>query len=229
MDADGSHPQQLTSDADLQFFSSPSSCPDGTILFASGVYGSANIWSVGTDGGNRKQLTSAGTNGAPSCSPDGKWVVFNASHGGDYALWRVPIQGGTPEQLTNYGSSYPAVSPDGKWIAFNDYALPQVNKIGVIPFAGGQPVRTFDYSASNFAGYPIIRWTQDGRDLTYIRDQQGVSNLWAQPLDGSPPKQLTDFTAGQIFNFAWSKDGHQLALARGSQTSDVVLIHNSIR
>jgi len=229
MEVDGSHPRQLTSGADLQFFSSPSSCPDGTILFASGVYGSANIWSIDADGSNRKQLTQDGTNGAPSCSPDGKWAIFNASHGGDYALWRVPIQGGTPEQLTHYASSYPAVSPDGKWIAFNDYTLPKATKIGVIPFAGGQNAWTFDYSASSFPGYPIIHWTQDGRDLTYIRDQQGVANIWAQPLDGGPPKQFTDFTAGQIFNFAWSKDGHQLALARGSQTSDVVLIHSSLR
>jgi Tol biopolymer transport system component len=229
MDADGSHPRQLTSDADLQFFSSPSSCPDGSILLASGAFGSANIWTIDPDGGNRRQLTHEGTNGVPSCSPDGKWVVFNASHGGDYTLWRVPMRGGTPEQLTNYASAYPAISPDGKWIAFDDYSHPRASKIGVIPFAGGQPVQSFDYSASSLAGYPIIRWTQDGRDLTYTRDQQGVSNVWALPLHGGPPKQLTDFTAGQIFNFAWSKDGHRLALARGSQSSDVVLIRSSLR
>jgi len=229
MEADGSHPRQLTSEADLQFFSSPSACLDGSILFASGAYGSANIWSIDREGGNRKQLTHEGTNGVPSCSPDGKWIVFNSSRGGDYTLWRIPIQGGTPEQLTNYASAYPAVSPDGKWIAFDDYTNPRGSKIEVIPFAGGQPVQTFDYSASTLAGSPIIRWTQDGRDLTYIRDQQGVSNIWAQPLSGGPPRQLTDFTAGQIFNFAWSRDGHQLALARGSQTSDVVLIRSSLR
>src|SRR5271169_289465 len=229
MEADGSHPRQLTSGADLQFFSSPSPCPDGSILFASGPYGSANIWSIDADGGNQKPLTQGGTNGAPSCSPDGKWAVFNASHGGDYALWKVPLQGGTPEQLTNYASAYPTVSPDGKWIAFNDYAVPNATKIGVIPFAGGQPAKTFDYSASSFAGYPVTHWTPDGRVLTYIRDQQGISNIWAQPIDGGPPKQLTDFTAGQIFNFAWSKDGRQIVLARGSQTSDVVLIHSSLK
>jgi Tol biopolymer transport system component len=229
MEADGSHPRQLTSNADLQFFSSPSSCPDGSILFASGAYGSANIWSIDADGGNRKQLTQGGTNGAPSCSPDGKWAVFNASHGGDYALWRVPIQGGAPEQLTNYASSYPVVSPDGEWIAFNDYAVRGVTKIGVIPFTGGQPAKTFDYSASSFAGYPVIHWTPDGRVLTYIRDQQGISNIWEQPLVGGIAKQITDFTAGQIFNFAWSKDGRQIVLARGSQTSDVVLIHSSLK
>jgi serine/threonine protein kinase/Tol biopolymer transport system component len=226
MDTDGSHARQLTSGADLQFFSSPSSCPDGSILFASGSFGSANIWSIDPDGGNRRQLTYDGTNGVPSCTPDGKWVVFNASHGGDYTLWKVPIEGGTPERLTDYASAYPAVSPDGKQIAFDDYTNPRATKIGVIPVAGGKPAQTFDYAVSSAAGYPIVRWTQDGRNLTYIRDEQGVSNIWAQPLDGAAPKQLTNFTADQIFNFAWSKDGHQLALARGSQTSDVVLIRS---
>jgi eukaryotic-like serine/threonine-protein kinase len=229
MDADGSHPRQLSSDADLQFFSSPSSCPDGSILFAYGPIGASNIWSIDPDGGNQKQLTHEGTNGVPSCSPDGKWVVFNSSRGGDYTLWRVAIRGGTPEQLTDYAATFPVVSPDGKWIAFEDYAHPGSSKIGVIPFAGGQPVQTFDYPGASPAGYPIIRWTQDGRNLTYIREQQGVSNIWAQPFDGGSPKQITDFTAGQIFNFAWSKDGQQLALARGSQTSDVVLIRSFLR
>src|SRR5208337_1369133 len=52
MDADGNHPRQLTSGADLQFFSSPSSCPDGSIVFASGVFGAANVWRIDADGGN---------------------------------------------------------------------------------------------------------------------------------------------------------------------------------
>ncbi|HUI84483.1 MAG TPA: protein kinase [Candidatus Binatia bacterium] len=226
MDADGSHPRQLTSGADLQYFSTPSACPDGTIVFATGVYGAANIFRIDPDGSNQRQLTHEATNGAPSCSPDGKWVVFNASHGGDYALWRVLLQGGTPEQVTAYGSSFPTVSPDGKWIAFDDYADPRANKIGVIALAGGQPVQTFDYSASIAPGYPVIHWTPDSRELTYLLDRQGVSNIWWQPVAGGPAKQLTDFTTGQIFNFDWSRDGRQLALARGSQTNDVVLIRS---
>jgi hypothetical protein len=54
---------------------------------------------------------------------------------------------------------------------------------------------------------------------------KGVSNLWAQPLDGSSPKALTDFQSGQIFGFAWSRTG-DLALARGTHTSDAILISN---
>jgi Tol biopolymer transport system component/predicted Ser/Thr protein kinase len=226
MDAEGRDARQLTTGADLQFFSTPASCPDGSILFASGVFGAANIYRISAEGSNRRQLTSEGTNGAPSCSPDGKWVVFNASRGGDYTLWRVPLEGGTPEQITDYASAYPTISPDGKWIAFEDYAQPTANKIAVIPFSGGQPVRTFDSSVSGVAGYPVIHWTNGGRALTYVLDKQGVSNIWAQPLDGSPPKQLTDFRTDSIYNFAWSQDGQQLALARGTRNQDVVLIRS---
>lgn len=153
-------------------------------------------------------------------------MVFNASRGGDYTLWRVPLEGGTPEQITDYASAYPTISPDGKWIAFENYAQPRANKIAVIPFSGGQPVRTFDSSVSGVAGYSVIHWTNDGRALTYVLHKQGVSNIWAQPLDGSPPKQLTDFRTDSIYNFAWSQDGQQLALARGTRNQDVVLIRS---
>ena len=60
--------------------------------------------------------------------------------------------------------------------------------------------------------------------LTYIDQRNGVSNIWSQPIDGSPPKQLTNFKSGRIFQFAWSPDGKWLALARGTMTSDVVMI-----
>jgi len=45
-----------------------------------------------------------------------------------------------------------------------------------------------------------------------------------QPLDGGPPRQVTDFKSDRIFGFEWSRDGKQLALARGTESSDVVLI-----
>ncbi len=52
----------------------------------------------------------------------------------------------------------------------------------------------------------------------------GISNIWSQPLDGGAPKQLTDFKTDRIFAFDWSRDGKQLAVSRGTVTSDVVLI-----
>ena len=69
-------------------------------------------------------------------------------------------------------------------------------------------------------------WSPDSKAVLYVDNRNGVSKLMSQPLDGHPPKQVTNFTEGTIFNFAWSADGKQLFLARGSVNSDVVLINN---
>ncbi|HKG21865.1 MAG TPA: hypothetical protein VKC34_08185, partial [Blastocatellia bacterium] len=63
-----------------------------------------------------------------------------------------------------------------------------------------------------------------GRALTYVDNRGGIANIWSQPLAGGEPRPLTDFKSDQIFSFAWSRDGRQLACSRGVITSDVVLI-----
>jgi Tol biopolymer transport system component len=68
-----------------------------------------------------------------------------------------------------------------------------------------------------------MRWTPDGRAITYVDNRGGASNIWRQPLDGSPARPLTSFKAAQILSFAWSRDG-KLAFSRGILSSDVVLI-----
>jgi hypothetical protein len=49
-------------------------------------------------------------------------------------------------------------------------------------------------------------------------------NLWVQPFDGSAPHQLTHFSDNRIiYDFAWSRDGKHLAIARATITNDIVL------
>jgi Tol biopolymer transport system component len=48
-----------------------------------------------------------------------------------------------------------------------------------------------------------------------------------QPLDGSRGKKITDFTSERIYDFHWSFDGKQLAMVRGHNESDVVLIREN--
>jgi Tol biopolymer transport system component len=94
----------------------------------------------------------------------------------------------------------------------------------VIPFEGGPIIKTFDLppTVDEFAG---VRWTPDGRAITYI-DTRGTPNLWSQPYDGGPVKQLTNFKSNGVWQCAWSRDGKWLALVRGTVTKDAVLISN---
>ena len=53
-----------------------------------------------------------------------------------------------------------------------------------------------------------------------------MPNLWAQPIDGGPAKQLTNFKSDYINRYALSRDGKQIAVSRGSDTKNIVLIKN---
>jgi hypothetical protein len=53
---------------------------------------------------------------------------------------------------------------------------------------------------------------------------QSQPNLWVQPVSGAPPHQLSHFADGRaILDFAWSRDGTRLAVARAKTTTDIVL------
>ncbi len=190
------------------------------IVWASLQTRNGNLWRMEIDGGNPKQLTNGDGEFTPQVSPDGKCVVYWSVRDG--MLWKIPIDGGDPVQVTDKAAVTPVFSTDCKLIACNywDEASGRY-KIAVIPFAGGPPVKIFD----ELGGFNRpLQWMPDGRAIAFIRTTNGVSNLWAQPLAGGAPKQLTEFKDQRIFNFAWSRDGKQLALSRGVVNSDVVLL-----
>ncbi|HVF48048.1 MAG TPA: hypothetical protein VNA17_10815, partial [Pyrinomonadaceae bacterium] len=142
---------------------------------------------------------------------------------GNHRLWKVSIDGGSAVQLTDYLSDEPKVSPDGKLIACRYTEDPKLPwKYAIIPSEGGKPVRVFDLPG----GTRNFLWSKDSRSLIYQGTRGGASNIWSFPLDDTPPKQLTNFKTEQIYNFDWSADGKQLVLARGTTTTDVVLISN---
>jgi Tol biopolymer transport system component len=139
----------------------------------------------------------------------------------------VSIDGGEQVKLSDRDCERPAVSPDGRLIAYfhRDESAGRQYRIAVIPFAGGQPVRTFAIPRG-IAPLPYVHWSPDGKALTYAAERDGISNIWVQPLDGGPAKQMTEFKdEGRIF-FDWSRDGKQLVFSRRVWTSDLVLLRN---
>ena len=220
---DGSNPTLLTPNDHNSAFAEV--CGDGRFLiYMSYRNGQINVWRMDADGSNPTQLTNEGFAGFPSCSPDGQWVVYTRFKG--MTAWRVPIQGGAPTQLSRQTLSGLSahVSPDGKLLAYRTWgaAVASPNVLSVVPFGGGDPVYRFDLPP----GASEFRWAPTGNGLDYFLTRGGVSNLWRQPLAGGPPRQITNFNSEQIFSFDWSRDGKQLALARGTTSQDVILISN---
>jgi Tol biopolymer transport system component len=117
-------------------------------------------------------------------------------------------------------------SPDGKWLAYSckDASPAAPLKIAVISSSGGD-------APPNLLPLPNDRearnlWSPDSKGVQYVLTRKGAGNIWEQPLTGVPPRQITNFTSELIFDFAWSRDGKQLYLARGERSSDVILISN---
>jgi Tol biopolymer transport system component len=63
--------------------------------------------------------------------------------------------------------------------------------------------------------------------LAYAIVENGVQNLWLQPLDGSPGRQITNFKSGAITTFRWSPDGKTLGIIQTNTQSDIILLRNT--
>ncbi len=221
---DGSDTKQLTSDAFID--QQPSVSVDGRyIVFQSNrSSGARNIWRIDIDGSNLKQLTDGNyVDSLPVVSVDGRWVIFESERSGSATLWKVSIDGGAPLQLINRPSRLPAISPDGKQIAyyFTDARENNQPKVSIIPFEGGEPVKTINLPRTV---QPLqIGWLPDGRSIAYLDNQSGILNVWSQSLDDGAVKQLTSFKTEFVSSFAITPDG-KVAVYRFSATRDIVLI-----
>ena len=105
-DANGGSAQQLTRGPGSSQ-GSPSWSPDGRRLaFDSlGADFQWHIWIIDAEGGTPHQLTThSGNQHVPSWSRDGQWIYFSAEQGKGQDIWRVPISGGSPVQITRGGS-----------------------------------------------------------------------------------------------------------------------------
>jgi serine/threonine protein kinase len=225
--ASGGDPRSLTSAGGRNY--APVVSPDNRyVVFHSNRTGVFQIWRMDRDGSNPKQLTFEVTESTwPSISPDGRWITFqHAEADHPYGLWRISIDGGTPERLSDGLAIRPTISPDGKLVGFwyNDQQQNSRWRLKVINFEGGATFNIFDVAGTVQVQWDTpLRWSADGRYLVYVDHSGGIDNLWGQPIDGGAPKQLTKFDEGKIFAFGWLKDG-SLVMSRGVITADVVLI-----
>jgi Tol biopolymer transport system component len=217
INADGT--QRALLRPNLRNYGSVSNCGDRYIVFDSYEENKIRLLRTDADGSNPLKLIEDVR--ASDCSPDGTWVLFTSG----LKLFRLPVQGGTPTEVasTPYGATG-VISPDGKWIAytFSEGDPVPLPRLAVIPATGGTPLHVF----TRPSGANGVRWSPDQKSVQYLLTRNGATNIWEQPLAGGPPRLVTNFTSGLIFNFSWTRDGKQLLLSKGEDTSDVILLSN---
>jgi serine/threonine-protein kinase len=118
-------------------------------------------------------------------SPDGKWIVYDSNINGNQDIFKMPISGGDPQQLTHndFDDFNPAWSPDGKEISF--HALPKGNRDIFIMDANGGNITTV---AATPAEELVADWLPDGNSLLFNINPDSVfivhrdaSGKWGKP------------------------------------------------
>ena len=216
-------------------------CRDGRSLVFSwighGGGNQVNVWRADADGTNPKQLSSGKLDLNPECSPDSKWAYYMELNGN---VKRVPIDGSAPSEvvpgsvipLSVVAAPHVAISPDGKRLAFIAGISPadQPNrnslKLAVLALDAGPDQHPQLVDPDPRIGRNLS-FSPDGKALIYSIRENGVENLWLQPLDGSARRKITNFPAERIETFHWSPDWKMLGMVRAHTESDVVLLRDT--
>jgi Tol biopolymer transport system component len=204
-------------------------CGDGKHIVYSVPRGNASdIWRMDADGSNQLQLTHDKSTLLPVCSRDGSTVTFDYED--QLSTWRMGIDGSNPTSLGLHNQTAPVVflSRDNKLVLYRvgHPDAPQLrDQMVSVPVEGGPPVFSFDVPLGTAQNFP--HWSPDDRGIDMVLVRGGAANIWRQPVPSGAMKQITNFSGGLIRGFNWSPDGKTLFLARGTQSSDIILMKSA--
>ncbi|WP_425049650.1 TolB family protein [Psychromarinibacter sp. S121] len=174
-----------------QLIEAPNWSPCGTFLI---VNGDGQLFRLNLDGSRELQRIDTGDlrrlNNDHGISPDGTMLVVSESPGrGTSVIYRLPVEGGTPERVTDLAPSYfHGWSPDGMTLTYTA-RRDGVFQIATCPLAGGaETVLTEGPGHRDGPDY-----TPDGAWIWFNSDHHGgLPELWRMRTDGSALERMTD-------------------------------------
>jgi len=164
-----------------------------------------------------------GIQAQPSLSPDGSHVAFTWTGPDDnnYDIYIKLVGPGEPVRLTTAPERdvAPSWSPDGRQIAFVRYISRQHASVIVIPaLGGGVEYKVADLFLSLVSHDTTLSWTADSKQIAVSGRfrESAPFGLWLVPLDGGPPRRLTNVGSEASYDAApaFSPDRKRLAFIR---------------
>ena len=213
----GSRTQRVVWQTD-RLVEAPNWSPDGTSLI---INGDGLLYRLPADGGAAPVQVDTGfaiaCNNDHGISPDGRWLVVSdkAEHGKS-CLYILPVEGGTPRQVTrNLPSYWHGWSPDGRTLAYCGIR-DDLFDIYTISVDGGEENRlTFGEGRNDGPDY-----SADGRWIYFNSSRSGRMQIWRVPSRGGPAERITDSAFGDWFPHPSPKGDKVLLLSYDAEVFD---------
>lgn len=185
------------------------------IFFISDRDMTMNIFSYDMATGKTEKVTDFREYDVKFPSSDGKTIVFENGgyiyrldpETGKYAKVDITLNGENVyarDEIRNVSGYVTgvSVSPDGK-----ELAVTARGDVFTVPAGEGV---TRNISRTPGANERNARWSPDGKNIAYISDRTGETEIWMQPAEDGNPVQLTKGNDTYIRSLQWNPDGNSI-------------------
>jgi len=149
--------------------------------------------------------------GYPYWSPDGEYIIYSSGTRSYCTTMKVPSEGGTPIQLTDYFSQHSQWAPDGRYIIFDGEVG---TRVFLASAQGGLPIRVVPENIPIVqSGFPC--WSPDNKKIAFRSNNE----IWTAELAKGQFTKIYYLKEKSLIPYDWTKDGGYIyAAARDTAT-----------